>query len=362
MRTSAAFMLIQRILAILFAVLTLGGGCGFAAAAEKLQPNDWRRAWLNEDYMRWSKLPLKELLEQSRKGDPVAQHFLWERYVKLQDDSLEAEAEAMLEESIKSGLPQSLVTKSFYLMTSRSETADADHKEGVALLVKAADLGFPTAKFRLAGYYSGYDSDRPPFAQDAAKALAYYRDAVSEDMVAAFPRLAILYSSGIGEPRSPEEEPRNLLLRAANWGNHEAMLYLSDMHLHGCGIPPDLLEAARWRALCWTRSRRDRAEYFDVQGVPIPKEDPTLAELSRIAALHLAAIERNDAKAAATIADYYLEGKLGGKNRAIAGAYLRVAADAGSAKAAAELQKLKAELSDDEKRAAQAALTLLAPR
>jgi TPR repeat protein len=122
--------------------------------------------------------------------------------------------------------------------------------------------------------------------------------------------LALLYSSGIGEPRDESETPHRLLLTAAGKGDGEAMLHLSNRYLYGHGEKADLLEAARWRYLAWLQNPRDRFasdrfELLDGQGNPKVEENVPMTEMAEVLSLIVKTVELHDAKSESELRKRY---------------------------------------------------------
>ncbi len=124
---------------------------------------------------------------------------------------------------------------------------------GWTVMVQAAEEGYLPAKRQVAAFAAGFytvnapENQRGFFEPDLPLALRHLRDAVDLGNTEAMTRLALLYSSGIGEPRRDGESPQNLLLGAAKKGNRDAMIHLSDRYLHGHGVKRDLWLASLWR-------------------------------------------------------------------------------------------------------------------
>lgn len=81
---------------------------------------------------------------------------------------------------------------------------------------------------------------------DYDKTLAVLQVAADMDDVDALRELAELYSTGIGEPRSENDKPINLLWRAADKGDQWAEPELEIRLRLGVGTQVDLLEAAAY--------------------------------------------------------------------------------------------------------------------
>jgi hypothetical protein len=196
--------------------------------------------------------------------------------------------------------------------------------KGWAMMEKAAASGHLEARIAVAEYDAGFVTVmeppeaawfgpmdyRPPKAPALLKpnlerALEYFRDAVRSGH--AMRSLALLYSSGVGEPRDESETPHQLLLGAARKGDSGAMLHLSNRYLFGHGENVDLLEAAQWRYFAWQGDSFDRFRLLDDQGDPKIQENVPMSELADILSLIVKAVEKRDANAISTLKAKYAE-------------------------------------------------------
>jgi TPR repeat protein len=214
--------------------------------------------------------------------------------------------------------PQALLDRGLRLLNEYQGSRQT-RLEGWVMMEKAASAGHLGAKIAVAEYDAGfmavnqpqeeiefaekYHLPKPPgvFKPNLQRALEYFRDAARSGHAESMVHLALLYSSGIGEPRDESETPHRLLLTAAGKGDGEAMLHLSNRYLYGHGEKADLLEAARWRYLAWLQNPRDRFasdrfELLDGQGNPKVEENVPMTEMAEVLSLIVKTVELHDAK------------------------------------------------------------------
>jgi TPR repeat protein len=120
----------------------------------------------------------------------------------------------------------------------------ANLPEAVRWFRRSADQNWAGGQYYLALSYLGGDGIR----KDEAAGLELMRKAADQHHSDALCELARLYTRNIGEPRSPQDQPVPLLLKAAEHHNREAYQYLAFRYQYGLGTEPDLIEAARWYA------------------------------------------------------------------------------------------------------------------
>jgi hypothetical protein len=193
--------------------------------------------------------------------------------------------------------------------------------QGWALMEKAAQAGCLKAKISIAEFNTGLVSVNQPPADpfnpppkrkpllkpNLDRALKYFRDGVQSGDAESMVNLALLYSSGIGEPRDESETPHLLLLGSARKGNTDAMLHLSNRYLYGYGEKVDLLEAAQWRYFAWQRNRDDMFSFLDDQGNPKIQSNIPMTELAGVLSLIDKVVEKRDASAISTLKAKYAE-------------------------------------------------------
>jgi TPR repeat protein len=197
----------------------------------------------------------------------------------------------------------------------------ATRLEGWALLEKAAEAGHLKAKIIIAEFNTGLvainQPPEDPFSQsptnppllkpNLARALKYFRDGVQSGDAESMVNLALLYSSGIGEPRDESETPHRLLLGAARKGNTDAMLHLSNRYLYGYGEKVDSLEAAQWRYFAWQWNPSDSFLFLDDQGNPKIQSNVALTELADTLSLMYKASDLRNTSAISTLKTKYAE-------------------------------------------------------
>jgi hypothetical protein len=309
-------------------------------------PNDWHQLWLNSSNKVWASRSDAELKRMADDGHPAAQFVLSERWkVKRY-----AEASEMLEAASKAGLAQAIYEKGMLLFTTATNP-DATRLEGWKLIQRAAETGYPRAKFSIAEYEAGFMSTSGRLIQpNLERAVQYFRDVAEVGAFRAMRYLALLYSSGIGEPRHASESPQNLLLEAARRGDGEAMLHLSDRFLVGYGVTADVLESARWQYLGAMASpfRSSYTYLLDQNGEPKAQDSIARSELAKVLSLY-SRIEKGEHQAAFDLAERYQQAGKPGQ----AVALFRIATRLGSQSAAERLKIIEPTLTPDQRALAQ---------
>ena len=197
-----------------------------------------------------------------------------------------------------------------YDIFNRYESTDADRMKGWQIMLDCANAGSLNAKKKVADYAAGFlslnmDSEqKTSFKPNPTLAMEYYRELVKRGGVESRVRLALLFSSGIGEPADESESPHNLLIGAAAKGNKEAMTLLGERYLYGHGEDKDVLEAARWEYLASVNSSQS-SFWVDAQGAPLIQETPEQDEMAKILSLFYKAGRNRDAAATAKLKAMY---------------------------------------------------------
>jgi localization factor PodJL len=119
-----------------------------------------------------------------------------------------------------------------------------DQQAGAGWMLRAAELGSPTAAFDVGVMYeSGFVVER-----SATRAAQWYRRAANAGVPAAQHNLALLLRAGKGLPRDGAEAVR-LLHEAAQKGMTASMFALGDVYERGDAAPKDPAAAAAWFAI-----------------------------------------------------------------------------------------------------------------
>ncbi len=208
--------------------------------------------------------------------------------------------------------PQAMYDKGCDLLNMYSAPPNL-RLEGWSLMERAAKAGNLNAKIEVAQLDAGFLTVMTPIdgqrllKPNLDRALAYFRDAAKTGHAGSMMHLALLYSSGIGEPRDESESPHNLLLAAAMKGNAEAMQHLSNRYLYGHGEKVDMLESARWRYLAWQRNPVEQPEWVDDEGNPKIQDNLPRTELTETLSLLVKSVEFKNPEAIAALRKRYVE-------------------------------------------------------
>jgi TPR repeat protein len=193
---------------------------------------------------------------------------------------------------------------------NRYDSVDSQRIKGWEMMLKAAKAGNFHAKKDVAEFAAGFVSlNRSPnlpsfFKPNLPLALEYYRELVKRGDAESTVHLALLYSSGIGEPANESESPHTLLLSAAKKGNSYAMTLLAERYLYGYGEDKDLLEAGRWEYLA-SLNEHHISHWLDDQGEPRIQETPQQDEMAKLLSLFFKAGRLHDPVAAANLRSIY---------------------------------------------------------
>jgi TPR repeat protein len=170
------------------------------------------------------------------------------------------------------------------------EATDAERVRGWQIMLDVAKEGDLDAKKTVADYAAGFMSlnkdpqQKTSFKPNLALALQYYRELVKCGGIESRVRLALLYSSGVGEPADDSESPHKLLIGAAAKRNKEAMALLAQRYLYGYGEDRDVLEAARWQFLA-SMGPGPSSQWIDLNGEPRIQETVEEDEMARTLSL-----------------------------------------------------------------------------
>lgn len=296
---------------------------------------DWRPFWNPQVSNQWLAKSEAELSELASQGRPEAQFFYWKKFRRGQKQR----AAAMLEAAANQGFTPALYERGFDAFLNL-QTSPEQRLEGWSRMLKAAQDGFLPAKLTVASYETGRTTCNDLVQPNLKRALNYLRDCADGGYAEAKADLALLYSSGVGEPRSTADTPHQLLLAAARAGSTEAMRHLSDRYALAHGETYDPLEAARYRYMA------DRGEsLLDGDGKPVAQNTPEMNEMVETVSLIYRAVRSRDSGAANALGQRFLKGGKAG----LAVAWLRIAKAAGSVETAAELAKLESTLTPEQR-------------
>ena len=295
------------ILGVLVA-LHLAFGCG-AFAEEPLSGADWRVLWPLKTRDQWQARSDAELRRLADMGNAPAQFILWRKWRRSHPEP----ASNYLASAARSGLPQAVFEIGDTAFIDPSASLEV-RTNGWDMMRRAAASGYPIAAESVAryeaGFLSGIESDRLPYQRghfpprDYPHSIELFRLAVAGGRSEAMVSLALLYSSGIGEPRNEEESPQKLLLAAAHAGNEDAYRHLANRSLHGHGVERDLLEAARWAYFDFrSRSSGRDLGLVDAEGRAKAQTKPERQDLAELLTQFIAVADRHDPKEALALAE-----------------------------------------------------------
>jgi len=182
------------------------------------------------------------------------------------------------------------------------ENPDSKRLEGWKMMRESAASGSLKEQIMVADFASGRLTVNPPevarqfFKPDLSLALDYYRKASDAGDAHAKTELALLYSSGIGEPQNDDEQPHALLLSAARKGSNKAMILLSERYLYGYGVARNFLEAARWR---YEGSKNEKlsSPFIDQSGQPKLQDSALLDDFAKVYSMYYRANKFGDRSA-----------------------------------------------------------------
>lgn len=313
--------------------------------------NDWRQL-SGKARENWYAKSESELLKIAEDGNPAAQFVFWDKFRATpgpKDKALREKARAMLDAAAEAGLPQAVFQKGWDDFVNSRESPDKQ-LAGWATMERAAETGYPYGQWRIAQYETGVTSSQAEVKPNLKRALEYLRNGADAGYLEAKVELAMLYSSGVGEPRNAMDSPHALLITAARSGWIPAIEHLSVRYAFGHGEALDPLEAAR---LCCIA--RTGASYLDEDGNAKAQDLRALDDVARAFSLFYKADALKNAGAAASLARLYLEA---GKP-AEAAALFKYAKDLGHADADAELKKLEPTLTPEQKKEGAAKFSFL---
>ncbi len=256
-----------------------------------------------------------------------------------------AEANRWYQRAAETGDPKAMNAYGYSLLTGRGVTTN--QVEAVQWILRAAALGDADGLRSLAS--------RPDTEPDSL--LGGWRLAARMGDVGAQYHLARLIATGEAEPQGPDEHPHRLLEAAAEGEHIEAALMLGDRYRWGYGGPRDLVAAARWflhgasfvgdldnssAKLRVSINSQDPAlpgglnNWFGMADWKRRRTSPEDAELADVMDRYQRAVTRRDAEAMREIAHFYQRGLHVPGDPVEAAAWLLLAQQSGSARAAAE--------------------------
>lgn len=285
-----------------------------------------------------------ELYRQAAKqGSPEAMYKLYMVYRDGRGVSNnEEEAEQWLTKSAEAGYAWAQCELGYhfeYMDWGRYHETSHSNDMPVAIqwYRRSAEQNWPGGDYHLGlCYLEGKGVDK-----DEERGLNLIRKAAEQNHAYSLVKLAELYSRGIGEPRSEEDRPIHLLLRAAKLGLGKAYGELSGRYRDGLGTDRDLIKAAQW--YCRAASA-DVPGYFLTEKMKkaevVNPDDPFSVAL----AAYLKATKQNDSDAMTRIGDMYVVGRDVPQNPVEAWAWFKLAAESGNPAAQGRLTQVESKM------------------
>jgi TPR repeat protein len=190
-------------------------------------------------------------------------------------------------------------------------------------------------------------------AQDEERGLDLMRKAADQGHSASLCKLAWLYQRNIGEPRSEDDNPVNLLLRAVRNGSTDAYAQLDYRYRNGLGVKRDVLEGARWHLKAADSSRfYVPGKLTDEVSSPEAPNDPFYTALR----LYLRAGKLDDANALVEVAQHYLAGDMVPKDATKAWLWSSLARQKNAANGATQVAEAEKRMTAEELKSAKESL------
>jgi len=184
---------------------------------------------------------------------------------------------------------------------------------------------------------------------DEERGLELIRKAADQDNPYAISKLAELYGSGIGEPRSESDRPVNLLLRAAKMDFDEAYhayLKLSERYQTGLGVERDMIKAAQW--YCRTVSAGAYGYKITDKMVDAADRNPNGDPYSVALSLYLKATKLGNVEAMMRIGGMYFAGRDVPQNLIEAYAWFDLALNQGYSEAQTKLSQIETKMTSQQ--------------
>lgn len=301
----------------------------------------------------WSEHTDAEVLDAAKSGKLDAQYILRQRALTLNSRRKAAAFEWIRKASQHSVAPAEYEVAVSLLYADGSGGQEA-WTDGLRLLRLAAEHQSPAAQVFLAQLL--LDGVRTPC--DINLAVEWLRRAADGDSPDGCYGLACQYAAGNAEPRSSDDSPASLLLRAATAGQPQAQFELAERYRTGLGVERDLMEAIRWYCRAGRnvespdpeiqRSAWRVLSLVDAQGRPVGTDvlmDPAFLNMLGV---YVQAVRWKNVGAQNALGDLYLSGRGVRQNSTKAFYWFDLAAGQGSAIAARRREKLKPSLSPEE--------------
>jgi hypothetical protein len=309
-----------------------------ASGAEPIATSiDWRQWYYATNRARWNAKSDTQLRAEAKSGNALAMYALAKRIYKQRDRNKYPEADSLVAEAAKAGLAQAIEDRALEI---RGDSPN-DRRSRFELFEKAAATGYPPSQVWVAQILESGKLFRP----DPERSLQLMRAAADAGDADGHFLLAMMYSAGIGEPRSPDDKAIYHLKCAAEAGETSAMNELARRYRLGYTVPKDFLRSA---AIFVESASHPFGEFSDAS-FRLNATDPDADRFNHVVDLFVAALIRSDAKAFATLGEMHEQADQGQTNIVRAAALFDLAAANGNSAAAQKRDRLLSNFTPDQK-------------
>jgi TPR repeat protein len=252
---------------------------------------------------RWKGVARDKLLEEVAKQNREAQYY----YGHISSNEGVARTkkgfEWLKQAAVRGVVPAQFDTGMFYARRMGYVVVDLDNREAAKWFQKAADQGHEESTHQLAELYWEGGLGWPDFAQT----VTLLQRCVDLGCHRAEYQLAMLYASGVGEPRHDGERPGVLLEKARAAEVPLAYLELAQRYRSGFGVSKNLVRSARYYVLItrfdnagWKLQQRVEEVFNSLltpEGKPKPNSDPETYRFAEYLAVQARAVQDRDPKA-----------------------------------------------------------------
>lgn len=329
-----------------------------ASAAEPTGPVFKRE----EVFARWKDVSREKLMEEVAKQNREAQYY-WGKLGQNEGSDRAKAGFIWLQKAAEQGLvPAQFDVGMFYAEKMKYVVVDLDNRAAAKWFQKAADQGHEESIHQLAELYWEGGLGWPDFSQT----VPLLQRCVDLGCHRAEYQLAMLYASGIGEPRHDGERPAVLLEKARAAGVSLAYLELAQRYRSGFGVSKNLVRSARYYVLItrfdntgWKLQQRVEEVFNSLltpEGEPKPNSDSETYRFAEYLAVQARAVQDRDPKAIVQMVEWEMGNGDDERTRIFAYYWLSLAQHRGSSAAVAlrnrvektmsgaELEKAKADV------------------
>jgi TPR repeat protein len=300
---------------------------------------DWREWYYPTNRVRWTAKTDPQLRAEAKSGNAVAMYALAKRIYGERDRDRYPEARSLMAEAAKAGLSQAIESTALDIRGD----SPGDQRARFELFEKAAATGYPPALVWVAQILQAGKLFRP----DPERSLQLMRAAADAGDTQGHFLLAMMYSTGVGEPRGPDDKPIYHIKSAANGGDGSAMNELARRYRLGYTVPKDFLRSV---AIFVESASQAYGEFSDA-GFRLNATALDADEFNHVVDLFVAALIRSDGKALAALGEMHARGDHGQTNLVRAAALFELAAANGQKVSAQQRDRLWSNLTPDQKSA-----------